>query len=379
VSTTELAEATPPAPAGPLTFEEAVRFAIAHDPDLLALRARAAAVNVGLVPQPVGVDAGVDMQRRPEAGLMIDAFSLLGIGPARADRALARARRSEVWMRHHEHVWELAATVAESFAVHRALADHAVPDVALPAEAYVEAGIEIEAVRTVAGATDAEVAAERRALAAETAKNAWVLLRRLGLPPTANLAIALPERSWPTVAPATTRAVLASRADLQRGLASYETADHELRKAVAAQVPSLVLTPMWSFDEAWLFGRVGLRLPVGAPGEARAALAAREAARHDLAGQVLDALGEAAAAREDAAVAAARLDAARRRAKASQEVFDAAKGRVELTGASLMDAAMAAEAAIAASRDLREAAVEEARARVRAARAQGWPAVEALR
>jgi hypothetical protein len=108
-----LAEAATP-PTTPLTFEDAVRFALEHDPDLRALRARAAAVNPRRVPEPVGVDAGVDMMRRPEAGLMLDATSILGIGPAGGDRALARARVAEAVLRHHERAWEVAASIAES-------------------------------------------------------------------------------------------------------------------------------------------------------------------------------------------------------------------------------------------------------------------------
>jgi outer membrane protein TolC len=254
-----------------------------------------------------------------------------------------------------------------------------VPDVTLSAEAYVGAGLAIPAAEEAVAATAAETEAERAALAGERAKNGWALRRLLGAPPCAEVTLALPPADWPAVPPATTAALLRSRADLQRGLASYETADREFRKAVLAQQPSLVLSPAWSFDDAWLFGKVGVRLPFGAAGEARAAEAAREAARHELAAQVLDALSEARVAREEALVAARRLEGARRRSRAALDLFTAAKGRVELTSESFLEAAMAAESALGAAREWRMAAVEDARARVRAARAQGWPAAEGCR
>src|SRR5262245_8307146 len=77
------------------TFEAAVRFAVEHNPDVLALRARAIAVNVDPPKEPIEVGAGVDADHRRQADASLDVLSLLGLGTRPSERALACARRSE--------------------------------------------------------------------------------------------------------------------------------------------------------------------------------------------------------------------------------------------------------------------------------------------
>jgi outer membrane protein TolC len=381
------AEAASP-PAGPLPWEAAVRWAVDHNPDLLALRARAAAA-AGVPPgEPVEVEAGVDMAQEPEAVLSFDVLSILGIGPRGAEFALARARGCEAWMRHHERAREIAAALAEAYEVERALAALSEPEIALQAEAYVKAGLEPAAAETAARATISRRQGELAARTSERLRNTLEILRLLGARSDAPVdpAPAPGAARWPDVAglwdcdaPDPRRsALVAARADVQRALASFEVADREFAKAVAAQFPGLVLSPGVGGDPLNLFGHVALRLPFGASSEARAAECAREAARLEVQGVVLDAMKEAGQACAENLAARARLEAARAQAQASEEVFKSSKARLEATGGSFFEVVFAAGAVVDASRDLREAAVEEARARVRAARALGWPGPEAV-
>jgi hypothetical protein len=363
----------------PLSYEAAVRWALAREPSLCALRARAAAVNLDPGPEPVEVSAGVDSAHDPEAMLTLDALSLLGLGARAGDRALARARRDEAVARHHERAREVAGELAEAFEVERALAALGLPELDVNPDAYVKAGLEPRAAKTAADATKAALEAEAASRDAERRRNRVALARLLGARPDARLDLALPPTPWPPETPARGAALLAARADLQRRLSEYETADAEFLRAVAAQTPALVLEPGVGGDPVVGFGRVGLRLPLGAPREALAAQGARDAVRHELEGAVLDALAQAAGARAEAVAAGKRLAAARARLDADLDVFRAAKTRLETTGGSLVEVALAAESAAGTARDLREAAVEDARARIAAARAAGWPFAEAVR
>src|SRR5207237_3615187 len=132
-------------------------------------------------------------------------------------------------------------------------------------DAYVRAGLEPTAARTAANAARSALAAEdaSRAAAARTAHRS--LARRLGLAADAVFAVAAPPAPWPPAVAADAGAVLAARADLQRRLAEYETADAELRRAIAAQMPGITLMPGVANDPVVFFGHVGVRLPLGAP------------------------------------------------------------------------------------------------------------------
>jgi outer membrane protein TolC len=74
-----------------------------------------------------------------------------------------------------------------------------------------------------------------------------------------------------------------------------------------------------------------------------------------------------------------RVEAARARARSSEDVLRTAKARLEAGSGMLLEAVFAAREVVMAAADLRESEVEAARARVRAARAAGWPGPEVVR
>ncbi len=361
----------PAPPEGALPYARAVEWAVLHNPDLLALRQRAAAVNVSVPPVPPELKAGVDSDQNPEAILVLDVFSLLGIGRRGADKALARARRNEAWMRHHERAREITIEIAEAYEVERVLAELPLPRVTFDPRPYVRAGFAPASAETVMRAATESVRAEGERREAERAANRLALLRLLGATPLGKVEIAT--ASWQEPPPAEWRAVLKARADLQRQLASYEVAEAEFRRAVAEQYPALVISPSVGGDPVGLFGAVGITLPVGASKEARAAESARDAARLELQGAVLDALRDAETSRHAAAAAGSGLAAARARRAAQEEILRTAMAELEARSGSFLDVVFAVEGLVDAATAEREAALDEARARVRAARDAGYP------
>jgi outer membrane protein TolC len=107
--------------------------------------------------------------------------------------------------------------------------------------------------------------------------------------------------------------------------------------------------------------------------EIRIAGAARDAARLDLEGAILDALRDAATAEEEAGAADARRDAADAQRTAAADLLRAARAQLEVESGSFVESVLAAGEVVGAATQWREAAVEAARARVRAAEAAGWP------
>lgn len=382
VSPPSLALATTAPPRGPLAYDDAVRHAVLHNPTLRALRARAEAVNLEPPAGPIGVGVERDMDGRVASSLSFDVLSLLGVGPRQAERALARARRSEAALTHLEEARKVAGDLAEVFAVQRALADLLPPDEAPDPRAFVDAGLEVAASERVAAAVGqarqaelAEREALRRMLRAAAA-------RLLGARPdqAPELALAAPiSPAWPEVPAASWPAVVAARADLQRLLAAYETADAELRRAVAGQVPTIEVEPGLASDPTKAFGMVRLHLPVGADREAVAAEAAREAAREDLVAGILHALADAETAAAELAAAETHVGAARARLVADDDLVRTARARLASGDATSLELVMAVRDAVEASGALREAVVAAARARVAAARAAGWPGPEVAR
>lgn len=355
------------------TFEAAARYAVEHNPDLVALRARAAGVNIDPPREPVEGTAGVDSDQRAELGLSLDALSLLGLGSRPLEVALARARRDEAWLAHHERARAVAGEIAEFFVVDRALAELRDADHRVDVAAFVRAGLEAGSAEIAASATAAAWAAEVAARDAERKRNQLALARALGLPPGSEVRPALAAPAWPAVMDVSPAAVVAARADVQRRVASFESADRALRVAVRAQFPSLIIEPGLAFDPATGFGSVRLRVPTGMGGAVCAAEAEREAARADVESAVLDALREAGEARESWIADVAALSAARRRAESSAALLQSARIRLEVASGSPVETVLAADAVVDAAAGLRAATIDEARSRVRAARAAGWP------
>ena len=357
----------------PLSFEAAVRYAVEHNPDLVALRARADAVNVRPPREPIEVGAGVDSDHRFEASAALDALSLLGLGTRPADLALACARRSEAWLAHHARAREIAGEIAEAFAVERALLGLTEPDLAIDAAAYVRAGLEGTVAEAADKATKADWAAERAQRTAERHANRLALARLLGIGSGEEPVPVAVDDTWPPIENPAPSALIRARADVQHRIGAFEVADRELRRAVAAQYPTLVLEPGVAADPTSLFGAVRLKIPVGARGEVRSAEAAREAARSDVDSVILDAVREAGESRARYEAAVVARAAAVQRLDASGALFRAGRTRVQVAAGSVIETVLSADAVVGAARNLREAVLDEARARVRAARAAGWP------
>jgi hypothetical protein len=356
-----------------VTFEEALRLAIERNPDLVGLRARATAVNVNPPPEPLEVGAGVDSDHRGEGSASLDALSLLGLGTRRADRALAFARRHEAWLAHHERVREVAREIAEVLAVDRALSSLSEPDLAVDASLYVRAGFESSVAESLAEATRSDWKAEVDQRAAERTAIRLQLVRLLGLPPGAAVSPAPVPENWPPVPDPSPAVLIRTRADVQRRVAAFEVADRQLRRAVVAQFPSVVLEPEIAADPTSLFGAVRLRLPVGAKSEVVAADAAREAARSEVESAVLDAVRDAGQSRARLVAAGSTRAATRRRLGASSELLRVGRTRLQVQEGSVIELVLTADAVVDAARADREAALEEARLRVRAASDAGWP------
>jgi len=143
---------------------------------------------------------------------------------------------------------------------------------------------------------------------------------------------------------------------------------------VREQQPGLTISPGAAFDPTAGFGAVRVRLPLSAGCAVLAAEAAREAARAEVDSAVLDAIKDAREARSRHAASLAELAAARARLLAANDLLKTAKARVSVASGSITDVVYAADSLVMGSRGVREALVAEARARVRAARAAGWPA-----
>ncbi len=355
------------------TFDGAVRHAIEHNPDLAALRARAMAVNVDPPRAPVEGSVGRGSDERGEIGLSVDALSLLGLGSRPYEVALACARRNEAFMAHHERARGIAGEIAEALSVERALAGLTEPEYRVDVGAFVRAGLEAGSAETAAAATAEAWKAEQAARVAERKSSQLALVRALGLPPGSEVRVEPVPAAWPMVPEAAPTALVAARADIQRRIAAFETADRELRLAVRGQYPSLILEPALAFDPATLFGAVRLQLPTGMSGAIRAAESAREAARAEVESAVLDALREAGDARARWTAAAAALAAAQKRVESSSALLASSRLRLEVASGSPVETVLAADSVVDAAAGLRAATLEEARARVRAARAAGWP------
>lgn len=367
----------PRPPVGPIAYDTAVRWALEHNPELRALRLRANAAGFPPAAEPLEAGSGRGSDKRFEAGLSFDALSLLGIGTRPADEALACARRNEGWMAFQERARFIAGEIAEQYAVDAALATlQASPAVGIDARAFVDAGLDVPASEAAARATEADVRTEYAERDSQRRAIRSALARLLGTSdPKLDLLQVAP--GWPTVPQATDATLVATRSDVQRRLAAFEVADRGLRRAVVTQFPGLVLEPQLAADPTTLFGMVKLRIPVGADGEVRAAESEREAARADVDAVVLAALQDARDSLERLRQAERVTASARVRLDAATRLGEATKVRLKFAGGSVMETLFAQDAVLAAEKSMREALVDEARARTRAAIATGWPSPNA--
>jgi hypothetical protein len=371
-----VALASPPvaaAPQGLLPFEAALRRVLEHDPELVALRAGVEGFAPGS-PGSLDLTLGTDSDGRPEGSVTFDLLSVLGQGPLRAERVLARLRRDEAGRALEARAREIAREVAEAYARAAALA------MPLPTPPWLEPGAFVRAGLAPA-ASESAVAAARRSLDAEASAQqaeqdalGLGLGVRLGLAPGERALLEVPPPGWPEVPTAEPRALLGADPEVIRRVAAYEVARGEALRALALKDPGLELSPSLALDPTHFFGAVSLRLPLGAAAEARAAHARLEAARLSVRAAVLHALAAAGAARLRWQAAERRAEAAEARLDAALGLAQAEKSRAEAEGEGFTEAVLAASAVVESLHALREARLEAARLRVEAAWAAGFAA-----
>jgi hypothetical protein len=362
-----------PVPATPLAFEQALVRMVEHNPELKALRARAAAVVLRPDENTVTgmlelADGGID-----EFLVGTDVLALFGVGVKPARAALARAVRHEALAAHHERARVLAGELAEAYAADRELVDLATYVEALGVERFRRAGLAATADEREARSSAVGWESERRIVELERSSHRRRVAELLGLDPAGEVSLFLPTPGWPARPDTRDDALFHARADLQRLAAAVETADRDYRVALAKQIPTLGLALGARYDPTEPLQVIELSLPLGARAEARGAHRAREAALHELRAGVL-------AARHEAREAVLELERADADLRFAEEWWRAKRALVkaarERTAADANELAMALHLEgeeIEAARDLREARVARAVARVRAALAAGWP------
>ncbi len=361
--------ATPQPPPGELTFASAVAFAIAHNPELqrLAAEARAAGADV-----PAS-DAQLQWDGHDETvAAMVDPVALLRFGPRGAAAAAADTRRDEALAALAVARWRIAGDLAAVFASLAALATVTVPAFEQDPQPFERAGLASPTAAALARAASAAATAERLTLASEREALLAQLRTLLGVAADAAIAPAPVDAAFPRQ-PDTSDAQLLRRPDLALALARYRTADAEFRAAVAAQYPSLMIGPDLAVRPGVVEPMVVLRLPLGAAGPALAARDRRDAARAQLAGDVLAASNDARALTAEHPAVEQRAAAAAASAAASRAALAAAQQALAVEVDAFAPLVERAQRALRDAMEHRQAAVAAARHRVREATAWSWP------
>ncbi|MDJ0975345.1 MAG: hypothetical protein QNJ98_12845 [Planctomycetota bacterium] len=368
----------PDVPEGPLDFEHAVHLLVLRHPSLRAARAEIRAVNLDPGPNPVVGRIGVLDGDATDVTLEADVLSLFGIGPRSAAQASARALRDERVRRHNETARDLVAELAEAYAVERVLASMAPPAPELDVDAFREAGLASEASLRAADAALAEATAESRVIDAELQDARRRIVELTGAAPGSDVVVVSAAPAWPAVPATDDTRLLLARGDLQTQFARYRLADRRFKEAVVRQYPGLELRLGGNIELDAPLQLVRIRLPLDAGDQARVAQSAREAAHEHLRAGVLAARHDAESRRLAWASAQADLQAARSRREAARALFEAERARVETDPTAFASLVLVVGTEVGAARAERRAAVYEARARVRAARAAGWPGAEVV-
>lgn len=334
-----------------VSIEEAVSFAVARHPALLAARAQlgvaqALVVEAGLWPDPTIAWSAVDWLVGGSSDDVLTGFSLnwntprpgerkARIAQARAEEQVARAQVLEAeWrlVRDVESAWMSAAELGSRLE----LAKRRI-------EAARETELFLEQARSLGAATELDTASAR-VDRTELELEAWevaaqyhdaldALARRMGLAPRGALAlqdVARFESRTASLDAALDDLRLAARPDVALALASYEVAEREL--AVAATLRGVAVSYVGS--------ALGVTIPWGSRwGEATLATAL---ARRTAAARAFD------AACHDAR---AEIEAARGAAARSRDVAQAASERFEPLAERLLELAREARAARSAPAD----------------------------
>lgn len=364
----------PSIPEGPLDFERATRLLVRRHPALRAARAEIRAVNTNSGPRPLVGRVGRVDGDITDLTLETDILSLFGMGLTSAQRATALAQRDERVRRYQELARDLVGELAEAYVVERVLSQIVAPAPELDIEAFRRAGITSEASLTAGEAALAEASAESRVLAAELADARRRIVELTGAAPGEAPEIVTAPAAWPPLPAAQDAALLLSRGDLLSRFAELKTADQRFRQEVVRQYPDLELRLGGNIELDNPLQLLRIRLPLDAGREAKAARHAREAAHERLRAGVLAARHDVASRHLALDGASADVEAARSRRKAATSLFAAERARVETDSTAFTSLVLVVSADVAAARNERRAAVAQARARVRAARAAGWPA-----
>ena len=383
VTVSAAASSLPASPVGPLAFPAAVGLLVDRNVELRRLRAEVAAVNLRPGPEPLRGSVEVEGGEPTKVLVGTDVLALFGVGRRPAEAALARAERDERVLAHHERARALVAALAEAYAVDGALGALASPRPDLGLEAFRAAGLAAGTQLAAAEAVLTRAAAEETIARTTRADARREIARLVGARPGEAVEPVLPPDPWPPVPSPQALDLLYARGDLVRARASFAVADRRLRLAVARQWPTLEAALGAEVSLADPMQMFAVVLPLDAPAEARAMAEAREAARLGFEEAVLDALHDAAAARLALESAEARVLATASQREAAAALVRAARARATVAAEDAFpDVVMAGLEEVRAAAELRDAVVERARARARAALAAGWPGpreVEGLR
>lgn len=367
---TDVAHAADSVPGGTYTFAAAIATALRDNPRLLALAAAARAAGAEVPTTELQVEWDGD-ERSLTA--MLDPVALLRLGQRGADATLVATRADAAIAELAAARWQTCVAIAEAFLVLGTLDSIAVPDITVDPAPFVAAGLAAPVAAAQVNAARAAAQAERAAIAAERATTLAALRALCGRSTAVTFTANGPGPELPSP-PTDRQQALLGRPDLALALQQYRVADAGFRAAVAAQYPSLMLGPEFALRGGMIDPMAIVRLPIGADGPAAAARDRRDAARAELTVAYLAADADATAARE-------RLNAAEAIARARAAAATAARGALATATVAVqteIDAfgplAEAAPMAIRETVEAREAALELARARIRAAAAFGWPA-----
>ncbi len=366
-------------PQGELRFDDAVRRLVAEHPELVALRAEAASID--LDPSSVRIDGEMKTHGRHVLELEVGAevLSLLGLGPRGARIALARAMRDEARVLVHERARARVGELAEAYAVCAALDRLEAPPVAPDVTVWAEGGYLTDALGTAVEGIAASLEVERAIRAIEVRRAREAISVLVGASPAADVVPVAPEEPWPPVGKAPPEALLLARGDLLRRVAALEVADRALRVAAQEQWPELGIRVMGEFDPFRPLQSIMVSIPLDAPRKVAFARRRRDAVARRLEEGVHAALAEAASAARDAEVAALRVRGIEADLRAMTAVVAAERARLETTPDALTPWIETEARRAMLWREVREARVDAARMRVKAAIAAGWPTAEEVR
>ena len=378
VTPTSARASLPPPPQGELAFETAVRQLVARHPELIALRAEAAAIDPD--PARVRIDAEARVRDGEVGDVMLgtEVLALLGLGPRGAQIALARALREEACLLVHERARARVGELAEAYAVHAALEAlpplPSAPDLATWREAGLASDALNEAAAGVAEALDVE--ASLRSIELGRAREAVSVL--VGSTPADDVHPVAPSEPWPPVAAGSEDALVLARGDLLRRLAAVTVAERALRVAAQQQWPDLMLKLGQGIDPSTPLQTIGLSIPLDAPRKVAVARRRRDAVAKRLDEGVHTALAETAAAARDAEAAQARVRGVVADLRTVDALVTAERARLDTTPDALSAWVEVQGRRATLLRAERESRVAAARARVRAAVAAGWPSPQDL-